>query len=107
MRERAKTDANQRAVVAELRAHGATVQSLASVGRGCPDLLVGYQGRNFVFELKDGSKPPSARALTEPEAQWQAAWRGDVRTVKTAAEALNYMAATLAGRTAGHPRGGR
>jgi len=79
-RRAAKVDANQSEVVAKLRALGATVQSLAPLGRGCPDLLIGYRGTNWVVELKDGRLMPSARKLTPDEAAWADAWRGQVAT---------------------------
>jgi hypothetical protein len=45
----AKVDANQAAVVAALRKIGASVQPLHGVGAGVPDLLVGFQGRNWLI----------------------------------------------------------
>jgi hypothetical protein len=47
------------------------VQTLAAVGCGCPDLLVGYRGKWWLAEVKDGEKPPSARELTDAEKRWQ------------------------------------
>lgn len=76
MRRAAKTDANQTQVVEALRAAGATVQSLAAVGQGVPDLLVGFQGKTLLMEVKDGRKPPSQRQLTEDQLKWHGAWRG-------------------------------
>lgn len=76
MRRAAKIDANQTQVVEALRAAGATVQSLAPVGQGVPDLLVGFQGKTLLMEVKDGRKPPSQRQLTEDQLKWHGAWRG-------------------------------
>jgi hypothetical protein len=72
----AKVDANHEAVVTVLRAAGATVQSLAGVGKGVPDLLVGFQGQTLLMEIKDGFKPPSARLLTEDQLRWHREWNG-------------------------------
>ena len=72
----AKIDANQEAVVTALRTAGATVQSLASVGKGVPDLLVGYKGQTLLMEIKDGFKAPSARLLTEDQLRWHGSWKG-------------------------------
>ena len=49
-RQAARVDANQGHIVATLRSMGATVQT------GMDDLLVGYRGKNFWFELKDPDK---------------------------------------------------
>ena len=94
MRRAAKVDANQAAVVAALEKVGCTVQSLAAVGTGVPDLLVGYHGKNFLLEIKDGTKPPSARYLTEDQIRWHNHWRGRVRIANSVAEALNLVGAT-------------
>jgi hypothetical protein len=91
MRKYARLDANQKAVVTALRKIGCSVQSLASVGDGCPDLLVGWHARNFLMEVKDGSKPPSARRLTEDEADWFERWNGQAVTVESPEAAVNYM----------------
>jgi hypothetical protein len=70
------------------------VQSLATVGDGCPDLLVGYQGATYLMEVKDGRKPPSARKLTEDEAAWHERWRGgECAVVKSQVEALKMIGA--------------
>ena len=76
MRRAAKIDANQTQVVEALRAAGATVQSLAAVGQGVPDLLVGFQGQTVLMEIKDPRKPPSKRRLTEDQLKWHGEWRG-------------------------------
>lgn len=81
MRRAAKLDANQAAVVALLRAHGCSVQSLASVGGGVPDLLVGFRGVNVVIEVKDGEKAASARALTREQVAWHRGWAGQAAVV--------------------------
>lgn len=81
MRRAAKIDANQTQVVEALRAAGATVQSLAAVGQGVPDLLVGFRGQTVLLEVKDGRKPPSERRLTEDQLKWHGAWRGGALAV--------------------------
>lgn len=72
----ARIDANHEQVVSALRAAGASVQSLAGVGKGVPDLLVGFQGKTLLMEVKDGKKTPSERRLTEDQLKWHGAWRG-------------------------------
>jgi len=81
VRKRGKVDANQREIVDTLRALGASVQSLAMVGDGVPDLLVGYQGRTWLVEVKDGSKPPSRQRLTADQVAWRDTWRGEAPSV--------------------------
>lgn len=76
MRRAAKIDANQTEIVKALRQMGCTVQSLAAVGDGCPDLLVGAHGVTLLVEVKDGTKPPSARRLTPDQEVWHRNWTG-------------------------------
>ena len=72
----AKIDANHTAIVKAIRAVGASVQSLAAVGKGVPDLLVGKDGKTWLIECKDGANAPSARQLTPDQREWIDAWRG-------------------------------
>lgn len=91
MRRRAKVDANQREITLALRAIGASVQPIHTLGRGVPDLLVGHCGRNVLLEIKPGELPPSARALTADELRWHDEWRGQVAVVLTVDDALRVV----------------
>ena len=95
MRRAAKVDANQEQIVQALRAAGAVVQTLAAVGKGVPDLLVGYQGKTLLLEVKDGNKPPSERKLTEDQIKWHGAWRGGPLAVVDGPEAALRMLGVL------------
>lgn len=85
-----KVDINQKEIVAALRKIGATVQTLHEVGKGCPDLLVGFKGVNLLMEIKN---PEYSGKLTEREAEWHDAWKGEVWIVETVDEALLFMIA--------------
>ena len=94
MRRAAKVDANQADITAKLRQLGASVEPrLATLGKGAPDLLVGFAGANYLLEVKDGAKPPSRRNLTPDERAWHDAWRGQVQTVETWQEAARAIGA--------------
>lgn len=91
-RRAAKIDANHNLIVATLRAAGASVQSLAAVGHGVPDILVGIGGETFLMEIKDGSKPASQRKLTDDQVLWHSVWRGKpVIVVETETDALRAI----------------
>ena len=87
----AKIDANHEQVVSALRAAGASVQSLAGVGKGVPDLLVGFQGKTLLMEIKDGRKTPSELRLTEDQVKWHGAWRGGPLAVVDGVDAALRM----------------
>ena len=91
MRRAAKIDANQTAVVQALRSVGATVEILSAVGKGCPDLLVGFRGVNYLLEVKDGDKVASAQKLTKDQKQWHAGWRGQKAIVRDPRQAVGLL----------------
>ena len=95
MMRAAKIDANQDQIVTALRAAGATVQSLAGVGKGTPDLLVGYKGQTLLMEVKDGFKTPSARLLTEDQIRWHGSWKGGALAVVDSPDAALRMIGVL------------
>ena len=95
MRRIARTDSNQAEIVAALRQIGCSVQPLHTVGKGCPDLLVGIRSRNFLMEIKYGKKAPSARKLTEDEDLWHQCWRGHVVIIESVDQALNFISAAF------------
>ena len=87
MRRAAKVDANQAEIVAALRRVGCSVQSLADVGRGVPDLLVARGGKNLLMEIK---RERGGR-LTLVQKQWLREWRGSVYIIRTVEEALQCV----------------
>lgn len=91
MRTAARVDANHKRIVEALRGIGCSVQSLAAIGKGCPDLLVGFRGRNYVIEIKDGDKPPSKRRLTPDEEVWHETWNGHVMIVESVTQAFDAI----------------
>lgn len=82
-----RTDKNQTEVVAQLRRLGCTVQSLGDVGKGCPDLIIGIHGFNFLIELKSTRK----KWLTDKEKAWQNDWSGQVDVCSTVIEILDVF----------------
>lgn len=93
-RRAAKVDSNQSEIVAAARSMGCTVQPLHTVGKGCPDLLVGISGINDLWEVKDGALAPSARKLTIDQVLWHEDWRGHVQIIDSIEKAIariNYV----------------
>lgn len=94
MRRAAKVDGNQAEIVVALRKIGASVTPLHMVGSGFPDLIVGWRGRNVLFELKDPKQPPNKRKLTDDEAIWFGNWRGEAYVIETIEQAIGYLMRT-------------
>ncbi|ARM83966.1 hypothetical protein [Marinobacter salarius] len=78
-----RVDANQPEIVAAFRNMGCTVAITSNVRGGFPDIVVGINGLNLLVEIKDGSKIPSARKLTEDEQIFHDNWRGRAVVVES------------------------
>jgi hypothetical protein len=64
---------------------------LSAVGGGVPDLLAHPPTFPWVpvfLEVKDGSKPPSARKLTPAQLEFHAEWKGVLYVVTNVDQAL-------------------
>jgi hypothetical protein len=81
-------DDNQSKIVKALRAEGWTVTHLHSVGKGCPDLIVGAKEKNFLVEVKDGKK---AWKLTPDQVIWHYNWQGQVDVVTSPENAVETI----------------
>lgn len=88
MKTHGKVDANQREIVDALRAAGVEVYSLASLGGGCPDLLAGYRGTNYLLEVKSATG-----TLTDDQRRWHAGWPGPVHVVRNIHQAIAAVGA--------------
>jgi hypothetical protein len=84
-------DGNHDEVVEALEKHGAEIQSLAGVGYGCPDIVLSYEGVTALVEIKDGSKPPSGRKLTDKEKEFVSRWKAPVYIVNSPGEAIELL----------------
>jgi len=91
MRRAAKIDANQPEIVDALIRMSCSVQSLAAVGKGVPDLLIGISGRNYLVEVKDGNKAPSDRKLRPAQKDWHQGWSGQVTVIETVEQAVEWV----------------
>jgi hypothetical protein len=81
-----RVDSIQKQVTESLRKLGITVLVLSNVGHGCPDLLLGYGGHNYLVELKCGKNE-----LTPFEKRFFDEWRGQADIAHNLDEILNYL----------------
>lgn len=95
-----KIDASQPSIVNGLREKGCSVEHLARMGEGWPDLMVGYEKVNLLFELKTpnsehskrkpGGKSNGSKTATR-QLQWHESWRGTVYEVMDFEEAWGIV----------------
>jgi hypothetical protein len=86
MRRAAKVDANQSEIVKAVRKIGANVLHLHQVGKGCPDLLTCFQGRNVLLEVKQPGE-----SLTKDQVEFIAMWGGEMHIVHSPEEAITAL----------------
>jgi hypothetical protein len=91
-RRAAKVDVNHADVVTALRELGYSVTSTATVGKGFPDVAVGYLDdagyrRTVLLEIKASPK----HKLTGDEQEWFSSWVGAAFVVTSAREAVELV----------------
>lgn len=93
MRRAAKLDSNHTEIVNALCAAGCSVLSLAALGYGAVDILVGHRRRNVLMEIKRpgvaGKKRGKRQQQTnDKQEKFRANWRGEICVVTSVDEAL-------------------
>jgi Holliday junction resolvase len=71
-----KVDENHKIIVQKFRELGASVFDASGVGRGFPDILVGYNNQTILVEIKSGEK----KKFTEAQLKFMAEWKGSAVT---------------------------
>ena len=86
-----RTDSNQKEVVKAFRDAGAYVIDLSRVGKGCPDLCVGFGGLTILVEVKSSEKAK----FTEDQLFFLQGWQGGtvvrINDVSGAQELINLI----------------
>jgi len=96
MRRAARKDENQKSIVDALRKVGVKVEILNQ--EDIPDLLVGYRFNFWLFEVKDGDKPPSRRKLRPGQQKFAERWAGyPIVKVECLADAFRALGIEVTG----------
>jgi len=93
VRQDAKRDANEPAIVKALLAVGAAVERVNM--ENVPDLLVGFRKKTFCLEVKS-----EKGKLSGTQASWHKLWPGHAAVVRTPKEALKAIGYILPGDSA-------
>jgi len=92
-RRNSKVDGNHNSIVTDLKKlKGVSVKSVATIKKFL-DIVVGYNGVNYLFEIKNPEYPPSARKLTPDEKIFHDEWTGQADVIlytKDILEIINY-----------------
>ena len=57
-------------------------------GRGFPDLVVGFRGQTYLYEVKN---PEWEGELNQDQIEWFADWKGHAAVIECAEDALRDM----------------
>lgn len=87
MRHAARVDGNQAAIVAALRASGASVFVLKLP----VDLLVGYAGKTALVEIKDLSSRYGRKGLNQNQSAFLMGWNGGTVALIDSVEAAQNL----------------
>jgi len=98
MRVRARKDSNHVEIVKAFRDMGACVLDTAQLGNGAPDCFIAMNKQCVAVEIKDGSKPPSARKLTPDEVKFHDEWSGWIEIVCNVDDVVNLVNRIRSGR---------
>ena len=86
-RRAAKVDANQSEIVKAFRSLGWYVLIISQL-KNCCDIIVSKNGRTIAIEIKDGSKSPSQRKLSEGELKFKNEWQGEYLLIESIDDVL-------------------
>lgn len=70
---RHKRDKNHKPIVEDLKRLKIKYIDISQLGGGCGDLVVGYDNKNFIFEIKSDKKSE----LTTEEEKFHKDWEGE------------------------------
>jgi Holliday junction resolvase len=86
-----RVDENHQEIVKKFRELGASVFDASGIGRGFPDILVGYNGNTALVEIKSNEK----KRFTEAQLKFMAEWKGSsvtrINDVGGAERLINMM----------------
>lgn len=86
-----RIDLNQKVIVELFRKLGASVLVMSDLGKGAPDLVVGFKGKTYLIEVKNGNKPISQQKLTKAEEEFKNTWRGHYEVINSIRQVENFL----------------
>ncbi len=87
----AKKDANHNEVVNALKEAGASVIDMSHVGRGFPDLIVGFNSETLLVEIKNPKTSYGKKGLNKNQLKWREQWIGGTYCIVDSPEAALRM----------------
>lgn len=91
MRYGAKKDANHDEIVDALKAVGVSVIDMSHVGKGFPDLIIGFRSETILVEIKNPKTAYGKKGLNKNQQKWKEQWIGGPYCVVDSVEAALRM----------------
>jgi hypothetical protein len=91
MKYGAKKDANHHEIVDALQKAGAYVIDMSHVGKGFPDLIVGFQLKTILMEIKNPKTAYGKKGLNKNQLKWKEQWLGGAYCIADSPEAALRM----------------
>lgn len=82
-----RTDTNQAEIIKALRKMGASVVDIHEVGNGCPDIAVGFRGRDYLVEIKNEQR----YTLTKDQIKFHKSWNGSITILHSIEHAVQWI----------------
>ena len=84
MRRDARVDANHLEICRALEKCGCSVLSIASIGRGAPDIAIGLLGNTYLAEIKNGKKGK----INDRQKEFHENWKAPILVFRSKDEAI-------------------
>lgn len=72
-----------------------SIFSTHTLGKGFPDIVVGYKGKNYLFEIKNDELRKSQTKLTPDEKKFHSDWQGQVNIIYSIHDLIKILNASL------------
>ena len=86
-----RIDDNQKQICKAFRDLGWSYEHTHTIGDGFPDGVAGHKKRNYLIEIKDGSKPKSQKKLTPEEEKFHQAWKGQICIIESVEDVVKFV----------------
>jgi len=71
-----KVDANHKEIVDAMKELGASIIDTSRLGKGMPDVIVGFRGQTILMEIKNPKTQYGRKGLNENQRKWAEGWSG-------------------------------
>jgi hypothetical protein len=90
LRRASRKDSNHTEIVNHFKLNGFSVHDV-KILKNCCDIYISKGGMTVAIEIKDGSKCPSQRKLSEGEIKFKEYWQGEYRLIESIHDADNLI----------------